>query len=300
VSLNQGFRYREHLSSSAHGRTLLAYLSDRYRHSTPSEWRERIESGLVLVEGAPAPADRTLARGESLVWSRPPWREPEAPGSFALLYRDRDVLAVAKPAGLPTIPGGSFLENTLLTRVRRLDPFASPLHRLGRGTSGIVLFSRNREAHRALAATWEEGVERKYRGIVRGAYPPGETVIDFSIGLVPHRLLGRVHAADPGGKRALSRVRLVEERGEVSLVEIDIATGRTHQIRIHLAAAGYPLEGDRLYRPGGIPAPDETALPGEIGYRLHAHQVRFRHPRTGRDVVVRCGPPPLYRGSAEE
>jgi 23S rRNA pseudouridine1911/1915/1917 synthase len=309
LSLNNGFRYRERLPEAAHGRTLVRYLSERYRHSSALEWERRIEDGLVLVEGAPAPADRPLAAGESLVWNRPPWQEPRAPVSFAVLYEDEDVLGVAKPAGLPTLPGGSFLENTLLARVRRRNPQASPLHRLGRGTSGIVLFALNREARRALTRSWESSVERRYRGIVTGLFPGGEAILDHPIGLVPHSLLGSVHAVSAAGKRARSRVRLLEHRGDRSLVEIEIATGRTHQIRIHLAAAGHPLLGDPMYPPGGVPAPavvapawlaaDGVVLPGETGYSLHAHRVGFAHPRTSKEVVILCGPPPLYRARTE-
>lgn len=299
MTLNQGFRYRERLGESVEGRTLLGYLSERYRHSTASEWQRRIEDGLVLVEGAPARADRELAAGETLVWSRPPWREPFAPTSFAILYEDEDVLGVAKPAGLPTLPGGSFLENTLLARVRRRSPDASPLHRLGRGTSGIVLFALNKGARRALTRSWEKDVERGYRALVTGKFPQGDTVLDHPIGLVPHPLLGSVHAVCATGKRARTRVRLLEHREGASLVDIEIETGRTHQIRIHLAAAGHPLVGDPLYPPGGVPPPEGRALPGSTGYHLHAHLVRFPHPRTSADVVIRCGPPPLYRAGTE-
>ncbi len=299
MTLNRGFRYRERLGESAHGRTLLVYLSERYRHSSPLEWQRRIEGGLVLVEGAPARADRALAAGESLVWNRPPWREPHAPTSFAVLYEDGDVLGVAKPAGLPTLPGGSFLENTLLARVRRRYKGASPLHRLGRGTSGIVLFALSPDARRALTRSWENDVERSYRALVTGRFPRGETILEHPIGLVPHPLLGSVYAVSATGKRARSRARLLEHRGDVSLVEVEIETGRTHQIRIHLAAAGHPLVGDPLYPPGGVPPPDGGALPGATGYHLHAHRVRFPHPRTSREVVIHCGPPSLYRARTE-
>lgn len=299
MTLNRGFRYRERLGESAQGRTLLAYLSERYRHSSTLEWQGRIDGGLVLVDGVPAPADRTLAAGESLVWNRPAWQEPEAPTSFALLYEDEDVLGVAKPAGLPTLPGGSFLENTLLARVRRRYPGASPLHRLGRGTSGIVLFALSPEARRALTRSWESDVERTYRALVTGRFPGGETILEHRIGLVPHRLLGSVHAVSPAGKRARTRARLLEHRGDRSLVEVEIETGRTHQIRIHLAAAGHPLVGDALYPAGGVPPPDGDALPGAAGYHLHAHRVRFPHPRTSRKVEIHCGPPPLYRAGTE-
>jgi len=299
MTLNRGFRYHQRLGESANGRTLLSYLSERYRHSSPVEWQRRIEGGLVLVEGAPARADRALAAGESLVWNRPPWREPPAPTSFAVLYEDEDVLGVAKPAGLPTLPGGSFLENTLLARVGQRYKGASPLHRLGRGTSGIVLFALNPEARRALTRSWAKDVERSYRALVTGRFPRGETILEHPIGPVPHPLLGSVHAVSATGKRARSRVRLLEHREDSSLVEIEIETGRTHQIRIHLAAAGHPLVGDPLYPPGGVPAPDGNALPGVTGYHLHAHRVSFPHPRAYREIVIHCGPPPLYRAGTE-
>lgn len=193
--LNFGFDYRERLGRRAQGRTLLAYLSERYRHSSPPEWRSQIESSQVLVKGVVAPAERELSCGETLVFRRPPWRVPEAPTSFAVVYKDDDLLAVAKPAGLPTLPGGGFLENTLLRRVRRFAPGASPLHRLGRGTSGLVLFTRNRIARRILGTAWARGeVERGYRAIVSGAFPPGRRFSTFPSVPSPTPCSGRSQA----------------------------------------------------------------------------------------------------------
>jgi 23S rRNA pseudouridine1911/1915/1917 synthase len=162
-----------------------------------------------------------------------------------------------------------------------------------------VLFARNSDARRALTRSWENAVERSYRALVSGRFPRGETILEHPIGPVPHRLLGSVHAVSPAGKRARTRVRLLERRENGSLVEIEIETGRTHQIRIHLAAAGHPLVGDALYPPGGVPPPDGDSLPGATGYHLHAYRVRFPHPRTSREVVIHCGPPPLYRAETE-
>jgi 23S rRNA pseudouridine1911/1915/1917 synthase len=134
---------------------------------------------------------------------------------------------------------------------------------------------------------------------VAGLFPEGETTLEHPIGLVPHAVLGSVHAASASGKRARSRVRLVEHRDRESLVEIAIDTGRTHQIRIHLAAAGHPLVGDLLYPPGGVPSPAAKTLPGETGYFLHAHRIQFPHPRSLREIIIECGPPPAYRGRTE-
>ncbi|HSF17201.1 MAG TPA: RluA family pseudouridine synthase [Vicinamibacteria bacterium] len=287
---NRGHRYRERLGRLAEGRTLIEYLCERYSHSSEREWLSRIEAGRVLVQGIPATSSRRLSAGEVLDWNRPAWREPPAPTSFALLLRDRDVLGVAKPRGLPTMPGGGFLEKTLLHLVREKFPTASPLHRLGRGTSGIVLFSINAVTRRHLVHLWQTGrVERRYRALVQGSAPSGETVLRQPIGSAPHPLLGSVAAVHPGGKRAVSRVRLLERHEDSSLVEVTIETGRTHQIRIHLAAMGHPLIGDRLYPAGGIPLPRDVTLPGDVGYWLHAHRVAFD------DTELFCAPPPLLR-----
>lgn len=119
------------------------------------------------------------------------------------------------------------------------------------------------------------------------------------IGPVPHPLLGSLYAASLQGKPALSHVRVLERRADSFLCDVRIATGRSHQIRIHLAAAGHPLVGDTLYGPGGLPAPDSRALPGDPGYLLHAAELSFRHPGTGCEVVLECEPPLLLRSVSE-
>jgi len=272
---------------------LIDYLSSRYRHSTAAEWRERIEAGRVRLDGRPTGPDRNLRRGQTLVWHRPPWSEPEAPGRFEILLEDRDLLAVDKPSGLPTLPGGGFLRSTLLNLVRAHAPDASPLHRLGRFTSGIVLFGRTRRARADLTAQWRsEEVRKRYRALASGTPAFERFCVSIPIGPVPHAVLGTVHGARPDGRRASTRVEVLERRGDAFLCDVRIATGRPHQIRIHLAAAGHPLLGDPLYASGGRPLPGTRALPGDPGYGLHAAELTFRHPRTGRTISIESPPPP--------
>jgi len=292
--VNDGFEYREQIGPGAAGRTVLAHLASRYRHSSEAVWLERIDAGEVTVAGATASPAAVLAAGQWLVWRRPPWEEPAVPLAFALLYWDEHLLAVAKPRGLPSVPNGGFLAHTLLHLVHRLDPGASPVHRLGRGTSGLLVFARTGMARRALSRAWrEQRVDRDYRALVTGL-PGRELRIDTPIGLVPHPRLGLVYAAAPHGKRSVSHVRLVAVRGGNALVDVRIATGRPHQVRIHLAAAGHPLVGDPLYAAGGGPAVD-AGLPGDPGYRLHAGRLGFPHPATGRMLELECPPPPDLR-----
>lgn len=290
--LNEGYEYRERLGPDADGAALLAYLSRRYPHSSRIEWAGRIASGHVLIDGRTADAESVLRRGCELVWQRPPWIEPDAPGTFTVLYEDSDLLAVSKPAGLPTLPGGSFLKTTLLHLVRAYAPDAAPLHRLGRWTSGLVLCARNQRASAELVRQWSRrSVEKRYRALATGMPEKDEMMIDAAIGPVPHAVLPSIHAVNPKGRPSLSSVTVLERYADAFLCDVRIATGRPHQIRIHLAAAGHPLKGDPLYGAGGLPLPDTHALPGDPGYLLHSAELGFIHPGTGSRMVIECEPP---------
>ena len=156
--MNQGYEYRERIGPDAEGRAVLAHLSQRYRHSTEATWRRRLAEGEILLEDREPSPTEALRTGQTLVWRRPPWEEPPVPLSFAVLHLDEELLAVAKPRGLPSIPhGGLYLNHTLLRVVRRRWPEASPMHRLGRGTSGLLLFARTPEARRSVTTAWREG-----------------------------------------------------------------------------------------------------------------------------------------------
>jgi 23S rRNA pseudouridine1911/1915/1917 synthase len=293
--MNQGYEYRAIVGPEAAGRTVLEHLVDRYRHSDADAWRQRIARGEVRLDEAPAAASDRLGAGQSLVWRRPPWEEPRVPLAFGVLFHDAHLLGVAKPRGLPTVPNGGFLTHTLLHLVRARAPAAVPMHRLGRGTSGVVLFALSPPGRRSLARAWREGrVEKTYRALVSGVPRREAFSIDAPIGLVAHPRLGRVHAAAPVGRSALSHVRVLGLGESSALVEVKIPTGRPHQIRIHLAAAGHPLVGDPLYGVGGVPRA-EPGLPGDPGYWLHAERLRVEHPASGEWLEIECAPPRILR-----
>lgn len=289
--MNHGYEYAEQVGVQASGQSVLSYLARRYRHSDQAVWLARVAAGEVLLDGARATAVDVLRPGQRLVWRRPPWEEPPVPLAFALLHRDEHLLAVAKPRGLPTIPNGGYLTHTLLYLVRRHFPEATPMHRLGRGTSGLVLFARTAAARAAVARAWRDRrVEKVYRALVAGVPAQRTFSIDAAIGLVPHPRLGQVHAAAANGRAALTRVRVLREASGNTIVEASIVTGRPHQIRIHLACAGHPLVGDPLYVRGGVPS-WEPGLPGDPGYRLHAHRLVLDHPALGVRLEMECAPP---------
>ncbi|MDR0965529.1 MAG: RluA family pseudouridine synthase [Myxococcales bacterium] len=300
MPLNHGYAYRSRLlPDAAEDLPLADYLARHHPHATPDEWRTRIECGEVWLDGSQARPDAPLRPGQELVWHRPPWDEPAVPTTdFEIITSDEAIVAVSKPSGLPTLPGAGFLEQTLLFQVRQRFPDAAPMHRLGRGTSGLVLFARTTAAARALQRAWQQGsVEKRYLAIASGLVPEQRT-IEVPIGPVAHPTLGTIHAATTAenGKRARSRLRRIAhlDGGVRSLVEVRIDTGRPHQIRIHMAAIGHPLVGDPLYRSGGLPDPARAALPGELGYLLHAWKLDFDHPTTGRAMCLRAPLPEAW------
>jgi 23S rRNA pseudouridine1911/1915/1917 synthase len=306
---NRGYSYPDLISPTDEGLTVTAFYADHYPHSTEEEWRRRIETGQVLLNGLPATPDDLLSRGDRLLYHRLPWEEPDAPRNFQTLFEDDDVLVLAKPSGLPVLPGGFFLENTLLYMVRqRYGNGCSPLHRLGRGTSGAILFTRNPRAARSLArAMFERRILKVYLALASGTGMPDAFMVDAPIGPVPHKLPPTVNAYRPDGRPSISHVRVIRRLPDknAALVEVTIPTGRPHQIRIHLSYAGFPLVGDPLYQAGGIPRVDGfddewTTTPGATGYLLHSWKIRFPHPTRGKDVEVVCPPPPGPLVSAPE
>lgn len=292
MALNDGYTYPLTVAPAEHDRPLTAVLAGRFAHSSTATWAARLAAGEIDVDDTPVLDDRPVQRGQRVTWRRPPWDEPDVPLTFDLLHEDDDLVAVAKPSGLPTMPAGGFLAHTLLALVRARFGWAAPLHRLGRHTSGVVVFARHAEAASTLAAAWRDHrVIKAYRALVGGTPPWDTCTIETPIGPVPHATLGTVFAASPAGRAARSDVTVRERRASSTVCDVRITTGRPHQIRIHLASIGWPLAGDPLYVAGGVPRADTTAVPGDGGYLLHALGLALPHPRTG-DVLTLHAPPP--------
>ncbi len=309
--MNQGWIYTDRIRPQDSGITVLEFYASRYRHSSQGEWQTRIETGQVLLDGRLARIEDSLSPGQRLEYHRSPWEEPEVPLDFDEIYRDDDLLIINKPAGMPVLPGGNFLRHTLLHQVKLRYPENPPVpvHRLGRGTSGLMVLARSPLARSVLSREFREStagagdphapwtIRKTYLALLGPSDLPDAFTVTIPIGKVSHPVLGYVYAASEAGLPAYSEGRVLRRGPDSTVVEVTIRTGRPHQIRIHMAATGYPLLGDPLYKQGGLPICSATSedagvpVPGDTGYLLHASSLSLLHPRTRQRMEYRCQPP---------
>jgi 23S rRNA pseudouridine1911/1915/1917 synthase len=320
AELNGGWTYRDRVEPDQAGVTVSAYYASRHRHSDRATWLARLAAGEIEHNGQTLRTDAPLVTGDRLAWHRPPWQEGAVPAAWAVVLDDGDLLVIDKPSGLPVLPAGGWLEHTLLRLLERRhgdDPVGvpRPVHRLGRFTSGLLVCARRpatrawwskrlRESTTAGAEDGGESCRKIYAALtVPGALPlePGDHLaVTAPVGQRPHPLLGQVWCAVPDGDAtalaAHSVVTLLERHRDGDRVEVEIRTGRPHQIRIHLAHLGAPLLGDPLYLPGGGARAD--AVPGEGGYRLHAQKIVVEGQAGGQVALEAPLPPELAIHSA--
>ncbi|KAK4279704.1 hypothetical protein QN277_011440 [Acacia crassicarpa] len=339
---NDGLYYNDVVRSSDSGLTLLEFYSSKYKSSAPLQgWLQRIQNKQITVDGkVVTDPNRVLRVGSKLVYHRLPWKEPDAPYMIEVLYEDDDLLALNKPSGLQVLPGGLFQQRTILTQLQwqsnNQRPHPIPVHRLGRGTSGILLCAKTKLAKAQLASYFADGtshIERNrdpnkqhgkitkiYRALVSGIVDNDKVTIKQPIGAIKYPGVAKgLYIASPSGKPALSVVDVLEKniQGNCTLVQVQIQSGRPHQIRIHLSFIGHPLVGDPLYAVGGQPkcidnnVPDEIfaedggyqkptrPVPGDCGYHLHAHQLVISHPKTN-EIIEIIAPVPTILQTQEE
>ena len=282
---------------------------DRYLAHLLGEPRNQVQrwihSGWVLLDGRPAKPSATLAGGERLDAEPPPpppsGIEPEA-GELTLLQQDPSLIVVDKPAGLTVHPGAGRASGTLvhrlLARFPEIEGVGGPgrpgiVHRLDKDTSGALVVARTREAYRALQQAFSgRRVEKRYLAVVYGAPEPARGEIASPIGRHPDRRKQMTVRAD--GRPALTRYRTVAAASGVALLEIDLATGRTHQIRVHLKSIHHPIVGDPIYgesRWKALPGPVRSALRAFPRPALHAWRLAFEHPATGERIAFEAPVP---------
>jgi 23S rRNA pseudouridine1911/1915/1917 synthase len=294
--MNSGYVFHNRVSGIDTGKTVLEFYRDRYPRFSAEEWCERIRAGQVTSGGDVLNEESILAADQILLYHRTPWEEPDVTGEIEVLHDDEHITVFYKPDGMQVLPAGNILETSMVSLLReRRDPRLSPLHRLGRGTTGAILFTKTVQAARELSrAMRERRIRKAYLTIVSDGNLPDEFVIDKPIGRVPHPALGMVHDACEDGKPSLSACFVLARSGDSALLRVEIHTGRTHQIRIHLASIGHPISGDRFYGTESGADENHSALPGDAGYILHSWKIGFMHPIYGHPIEITADPPEIY------
>jgi 23S rRNA pseudouridine1911/1915/1917 synthase len=293
------------------------FLAARFPDLSRSHVARLIDEGRVLVNGAPVRRSYRPAVGDVIHLDVPAAVaadvRPEAI-PLAVVYEDDDLLVIDKPAGLVVHPAPGHatgtLVNALLHRVGDLSGIGGVLrpgivHRLDRDTSGLMLVAKHDAAHRALAAALKRReVRRIYTAAAWGHLRQDEQVVDAPIGRA--RTDRRRMAVVPYGRTAVTRLRRLARWRGADLLHAELETGRTHQIRVHLAHIGHPVVGDVVYGGGAarrIGGPDRgwaVAFAQRVPRQfLHATEIRFVHPRTGDALAFRSPLPHDLAAAAE-
>lgn len=264
-----------------------------------------IEEGLVRINGRQAKPSAALAAGD-LVECEPPEPKEERVlperGDLRVLHEDADLVVLDKPAGLTVHPGAGrstgTLAHHLLDRYPEMAGVGGPgrpgiVHRLDQGTSGVIVVARTAAAYHRLARAFaSREVEKRYLAIVYGAPSPPAGTIDAPIGRHPQRR--KEMTVLSGGRPARTLYRTVAAAAGISLQELGLETGRTHQIRVHLKHLGHPLVGDPVYgeaRWKGLPRPVQAPLRNFARPALHAWRLAFQHPGSGERLSFEAGVP---------
>ena len=272
---------------------VLAQLLPQYSRTRIQRW---IEVGAVLVNGLVPRARDVVTGGETAAVEA---RIEEQTGIAAeklpldIVHQDASVIVLNKAPGVVVHPGAGNREHTLQNallahdaKLRRV-PRAGLVHRIDKDTSGLLVVARTLEAHTALvAALAAHEIEREYLAVCTGAMTGGGS-IDEPIGR--HRTLRTKMAVRPDGRAAVTHYRIEKRFRAHTLARVQLETGRTHQIRVHLAHIGYPIVGDPVYGgrrrlPAGASAALREALEGFHRQALHAARLSFAHPKSGKPV----------------
>ena len=252
----------------------------------------------VVVNGKPAKPSYLLTSGDTVGVTSAPRESPAhdlTPVQIDLdiLYEDGDLLVVNKPRGLATHPAASLKEPSLVNALLASHQLSSGsatfrpgiVHRLDKDTTGVIIVAKNDAAHAALAKQIEERkVHRRYVAVVQGDLDQKKFKIDAPIARDKTNRLKM--AVDPKGKPAITHIAEIGRIAEGTVVYVNLETGRTHQIRVHLASIGHPVVGDPLY------SSQKTDLP----LQLHAASIEFTQPTTDEDIAVSVDPPKDFVG----
>jgi len=296
-------RLRAEIPADVAGQRFDQILPGMFQGYSRAHLAGEVKSGRIRLDGREVPPRTRVRGGEEVEWNRveaPILGDRPQSMDLDVVFEDADLLVIDKPAGLVVHPGAGNRDGTLLNVLLSHDPKLAQLpragivHRLDKDTSGLLVVARTLPAQTALVAMLAaRDVHRRYAAIVNGVPVAGGTV-DAPLDRHPTDRLRR--AVREGGRPAVTHYRVREKFRAHALLQCELESGRTHQIRVHMAHAGWPLVGDPLYGrglrlPRGATPALADALRGFKRQALHAEHLAFAHPVTGEVLAFRAEPP---------
>ncbi|WP_440322573.1 RluA family pseudouridine synthase [Laedolimicola sp.] len=282
------------------------YLAEQLPDITRSYLQKLLKDGSVQMNGKPVKASTKTAAGAVIALTIPEPEEPEIlPENIPLdiLYEDSDVILINKPKNMVVHPAAGHYTGTLVNALMYhcrgdlsgINGVLRPgiVHRIDKDTTGVLIVCKNDRAHNALAEQLKEhSITRKYRAIVCGNLKEDEGTVDAPLGRHPQDRK-KMAIVRSGGKRAVTHYRVLERFGNDTYIECQLETGRTHQIRVHMASLGHPLLGDEIY--GRAKSPFKLE-----GQTLHAMVLGFIHPTTGEYMEFEAPLPEYFEKLLEK
>lgn len=264
--------------------SIAEFLFAKFPNVSLDRWTARIRSGKVLDDKhRPITPETSYAPRKRLFYFREVEIEPHIPFAERIVFQNDELLVACKPHFLPVVPGGPYVEECLVSRLRAHTGIGDlvPIHRIDRETAGIVMFSVNRKTRaRYHALFMQHKIEKTYWAVAEADHAPQETQWTVENRIVRDEPRFRMKVV-PGSANARSHIRLLESKDKRALFELHPVTGKTHQLRLHLSGLGFKLVNDRVYPELEAQRPDDFNRP----LQLLAKSVRFRDPISGKDLT---------------
>jgi tRNA pseudouridine32 synthase/23S rRNA pseudouridine746 synthase len=268
--------------------SIVEFLCRAFPGISHDQWAQRLHEGKVLDDrGRPINADTPYSPSKRIFYFREVENEPVIPFAEQILFQDGEILVADKPNFLPVIPGGRYVEECLLNRLRAHTGIAglAPLHRLDRETAGVVVFSVNPKTRGAYHGLFMRGrVEKIYHALAEVHQPPLENRWTVENRIVRGEPRFRMKIV-PGAVNARSHIQMLEMKHNRGLFRLQPVTGKTHQLRLHMSGLGFGIINDRVY-PDLQPERDDDF---DRPLQLLAREIRFHDPVTGTDREFRSG-----------
>ena len=283
------------------GERIDKYLSEQYPDLSRSFIQKLLKSEAVTIKNRPVKSNYKLSGGEEITLCIPDAVEPEIlaePMDLDIIYEDRDIILINKPKGMVVHPAAGHYSGTLVNglmdhcrdELSGINGVLRPgiVHRIDMDTTGVIIACKNDFAHNHIAEQLKEhSISRRYIAIVHGNLKEDEGTVNAPIGRHPTDRK-KMAVNYKNGKEAVTHYHVLSRYGNYTYIECRLETGRTHQIRVHMASLGHPLLGDRVYGPARCPSP---SLPG---HTLHAELLGIVHPRTGEYMEFHAPIPPYF------